>query len=139
MSKFYDEYLGTDDLKNKYIQLLQKSRDELVVYFASYFEKHKFFIYADYNVEPLADLCIRTLREKFLCDIGLVASSSIFSSVNNAEYVLLTESLKGTIDVSITGIDDTSFIVSLNYVNKPAIDELSALSELADFMQDKCK
>ena len=139
MSKFYDEYLGTDDLKNKYIQLLQKSRDELVVYFASYFEKHKFFIYADYNVEPLADLCIRTLREKFLCDIGLVASSSIFSSVNNAEYVLLTESLKGTIDVSITGIDDISFIVSLNYVNKPAIDELSALSELADFMQDKCK
>lgn len=139
MSKFYDEYLGTDDLKNKYIQLLQKSRDELVGYFASYFEKHNFFIYADYSVEPLADLCIRTLREKFLCDIGLVASSSIFSSVNNAEYVLLTESLKGTIDVSITGIDDTSFIVCLNYVNKPVVDELSALCELADFMQDKCK
>lgn len=139
MSKFYDEYLGTEALKDRYLYLLQKARDDLIKYFASYFEKHKFSIYADYSVEPLADLCIRTLREKFLCDIGLVASSSIFSSVNNAEYILLTESLKGTIEVSITGIDDTSFIVGLNYVGKPAIDELSALVELADFMQDRCK
>lgn len=139
MSKFYDEYLGTDDFKNKYIYLLQKSRDDLIGYFDSYFEKNKFFVYADYNVEMLADLCVRTLREKFLRDVGLVCSPTICTSLTNAEYLLVTEALKGTIDVSVTGIDDTSFIVGLNYVNKPEIAELSAFCELADFMQDRCK
>ena len=139
MSKFYDEYLGTDDFKNRYIYLLQKSRDELIGYFEPYFEKNKFFVYADYNVETLAELCVQTLREKFLHDIGLVCSSTICTSLTNAEYLLLTEALKGTIEVSVTGIDETSFIVGLNYVAKPEIAELSTLSELAVFMQDKCK
>lgn len=139
MSKFYDEYLGTEALKDRYLYLMQKARDGLIKYFDSYFEKNKFFVYAEYNVEMLADLCVRTLREKFLYEIGLVGCSSVCTSLNNAEYLLLIESLKGTIDVSVTGIDDTSFIIGLNYVNKPSIAELSALSELADFMQDKCK
>lgn len=128
--------MGTKELKNKYEYLVRKSKEELSDYFLGYFDKKHFLVDAGYNVEKLADLCLSAMTSKCLSKYNIKrVYNQVYTSLRNAEYLLLLESMQGTIEVITTGVEISSFIVSLEYKERTKVPELDYFAKLHDFLE----